>query len=203
MGASIQAVLFDLDGVLVNSPLDLRAIKRELFGDEKVFIIEGIDALAGEEREGKVALLRKRELEAAGMATLAPGVTELFDWLESRNVKRGVITRNSREVVELIARKQSVDFGVVVGREDAPPKPDPECILLACRTLEVDPDRSVMVGDFTFDIEAGRGAGCRTVFVETDDFRHLDPGADARVRSLSELRDVLEGWLEEGDVGEA
>jgi len=191
----IKAVLFDLDGVLVHSPLDLSAIKRELFGDSAIFIIEGIEALEGEEREKKNQLLLQRELEAAEKAVFDPAVGKLFNWLESNGLKRGVITRNSNLVVKLIAENHGVNLGVVIGREDAPPKPDPESIYTACRLLDVEPERCVMVGDFYFDIEAGRNAGCRTVFLETDKFGHLEPGEDARIRSLSELISVLEGWI--------
>lgn len=191
----IQAVLFDMDGVLVHSPLDLAGIKRELFGDASVFIIEGLEALPAEERRVKNEILLRRELEAAQQATLDPAVRPLFEWLDSRGLKRGVITRNSREVVRAIAERLEVEMGVVIGREDAPPKPDPGCVIAACRLLEVSPQRSVMVGDYIFDIEAGRRAGCRTVFIDTGAFAGLETGADVVIRSLSDLRNELEKWL--------
>jgi phosphoglycolate phosphatase-like HAD superfamily hydrolase len=84
-----------------------------------------------------------------------------------------------------------------VARDDAPPKPDPEAVFAACRILGVDPKACVMVGDYTFDIQAGKNAGCRTIFIETDKFRHLDPGSDARIKSLEELAGILEKWLDE------
>ncbi|MCX6645347.1 MAG: HAD family hydrolase [bacterium] len=197
MSFNLKAVLFDLDGVLVHSPLDLPAIKRELFGDASVFIIEGIEALPPHEREEKNRILLQRELEAAADANIDPDVDELFSWIESRSLKKGIITRNCREAVNLIAGNHCVDFGVIIAREDAPPKPDPGSVLAACRILEVDPVDCVMVGDYLFDIEAGKNAGCRTVFLETDKFKHLEPDADAKIGSLGELIDVLERWMEE------
>jgi HAD superfamily hydrolase (TIGR01549 family) len=191
----LEAVLFDLDGVLVHSPLDLAAIKKELFGDEGIFILEGLNLLPPDQRTEKDAILMERELDAAKHAELDPAVEELFEWLEKRAIKRGVITRNSRDVVKAISERLNIDFGAIVGREDAPPKPDPLSIHAACEKLGVDPFRSVMVGDYIFDIEAGRSAGCRTVFLETDQFRHLEPYADVRIGSLSELRCILEKWL--------
>jgi len=196
MDKPIEAVLFDLDGVLVHSPLDLAAIKKELFGDSSLFIIEGLEALPPDERSAKQALLMQREMEAAALAELDPAAESLFAWLETNGIKRGVITRNSREVVRAIAERLKVDFGVVIGREDAPAKPDPLSVLTACDLLAVRAEASVMVGDYIFDIEAGRNAGCRTVFLETDRFRHLEPDADVRIASLSELRDVLEKWMD-------
>jgi phosphoglycolate phosphatase len=191
----IEAVLFDLDGVLVHSPLDLAAIKRELFGDANVFIIEGLNALPPDERKIKDALLLQRELDAAVQAELDPAVRPLFFWLEEKGIKRGVITRNSCVIVKAISQNLKIDFGAVVAREDAPPKPDPESVLTACRSLGVTPEACVMVGDYVFDIEAGRRAGCRTVFLETETFKHLLPDEDVRIKSLSELQGVLENWI--------
>jgi len=197
MSFILKAVLFDLDGVLVNSPLDLPAIKRELFGDSSVFIIEGLEACDETEREKKSVILLERELEAASKATADPAVPQLFEWLENRNIKRAVITRNSRKAVKLISDNLGLDFGIVIAREDAPPKPDPGSVFAACERLGISPESCVMVGDFAFDIEAGKSAGCRTVFIETEKFHHLQSGEDARISNLSELIGVLENWLDE------
>jgi len=197
MISRLEAVLFDLDGVLVDSPLDLAAIKRELFGDASVFIIEGLAELPEDERRQKDAILLQRELEAAAEAVINPAVPELFSWLEGNDIGRGIITRNCREVVDLIIEKHGIDFGAVIARDDAPPKPDPASIYAACEKLRVDARNCVMVGDYSFDIEAGRNAGCRTVFLETEKYSHLEPGEDVRIRSLGELLPVLENWLSE------
>ena len=135
MSFSLQAVLFDLDGVLVHSPLDLDAIKRELFGDASVFIIEGLEAFPEKEKLEKQEILHMRELEAAANASLDPGVDELFKWINDRGLEKGIITRNTCDVVNLIKKKFQIDFGAVVAREDAPPKPDPESVYTACRML--------------------------------------------------------------------
>ena len=197
MPFDLQAVLFDLDGVLVHSSLDLHAIKCELFSDASVFIIEGIEALPSSEREEKEKILLKRELEAAAEAVLDPNVNDLFSWMESKSIKRGIITRNCREAVDLIIERHDIDFGALITRMDAPPKPDPKAVLAACELLDVDPLHCVMVGDYMFDIEAGKNVGCRTVFIETEKFRHLETGADARIKSLGELIEVLEMWMGE------
>lgn len=197
----IKAVLFDLDGVLVHSPLDLAAIKFELFGDTKTYIIEGIENLPEAERAEKNRILLEREMEAAAESVLAPNVRELFRWLESRGIQRGVITRNAREVVELISKKHSIDLGVIIARGDSRPKPDPDSVLTACRILGVNPEEAVMVGDFRFDIEAGKNSGAKTVFVETEKFKDLQCGEDARISNLSELKDIIEDWINAGITG--
>jgi phosphoglycolate phosphatase-like HAD superfamily hydrolase len=71
-----------------------------------------------------------------------------------------VITRNTRRFAGLTLDRIGIVFDVVVCREDAAPKPSPEPLRLACRRLGTTPSASWMVGDFLYDIEAGRAAGC-------------------------------------------
>lgn len=193
----LKAVLFDLDGVLVHSPLDLAAIKRELFGDSGIYIIEGLENLPDDEKEIKNGILLQRELEAATESVIDESVESLFRWMDENGLKRGVVTRNHRDVVNEISGIHGVDFGVIIARDDARPKPDPDSVLKACDKLGVDPSETAMVGDFTFDIEAGKNAGCRTVFIETDKYRHLESGEDVRIKSLGELKSILKDWLNE------
>jgi D-glycero-D-manno-heptose 1,7-bisphosphate phosphatase len=63
-------------------------------------------------------------------------------------------------------------------------KPRPGLLLAAARTHDVDLARSVMVGDRDRDVEAGRAAGCRTVFVDGGYGRAPSPPADLTVASL-------------------
>jgi phosphoglycolate phosphatase-like HAD superfamily hydrolase len=54
---------------------------------------------------------------------------------------------------------------MVVTREDAPAKPRPEPLWMICEKLGVHPPHALMVGDFKFDIVAGRNAGTRTALL--------------------------------------
>jgi D-glycero-D-manno-heptose 1,7-bisphosphate phosphatase len=65
-------------------------------------------------------------------------------------------------------------------------KPRPGLLLAAARAHDIDLARSIMVGDRDRDIEAGRAAGCRTVFVDGDYGRSPAPAADLTVASLRE-----------------
>jgi len=53
----------------------------------------------------------------------------------------------------------------VLGRDDAPPKPDPGGLLKLAAAWDVSPSAMVMVGDYRFDLDCGRAAGTRTVLV--------------------------------------
>jgi D-glycero-D-manno-heptose 1,7-bisphosphate phosphatase len=65
-------------------------------------------------------------------------------------------------------------------------KPRPGLLLAAARAHDIDLARSVMVGDRDRDVEAGRAAGCRTIFVEAGYGQSPVPPADLTVASLHE-----------------
>ncbi len=71
-------------------------------------------------------------------------------------------------------------------------KPKPGMLISAARHCEIDLAGSVMVGDRFSDVEAGRAAGCRTVFMDLDYASEAKPAeADFAVRSLAEAADVI------------
>lgn len=190
--AKIEAILFDMDGVVIESALDVAEIKRALFGDASIFIIEGINNLPEDQQAGAWKLVEDMEIEAARTAKIYPEASELLEWMDKQGLKRGIITRNCRASVEVINRRINQDMGVIVAREDAEPKPAPDGVLLAMDILGVTPDSTLMVGDFTFDIDAGSAAGCRTVFLRTPKFAKLEVETDFEVSSLMEIVRIVE-----------
>jgi phosphoglycolate phosphatase-like HAD superfamily hydrolase len=77
-----------------------------------------------------------------------------------------------------------------VTREDAPPKPAPDPVWLACRRMGVEPTDVVFVGDYEFDMLSGRRAGARTVLLRSGTMTE-SAHADFSVGSLSELRERM------------
>ena len=69
----------------------------------------------------------------------------------------------------------------------------------AAAELDVDLSRSVMVGDRKSDVEAGRAAGCRTVFIDLDYTEPRPSNADVTVRSIAEAADAIlqQQWKKE------
>ena len=75
----------------------------------------------------------------------------------------------------------------VLGRESAPPKPNPDGIHKLLDYWETHPGDTVMVGDYHFDLEAGRRAGTTTVWLDIEGHSQWLDQADLRVQSLQEL----------------
>lgn len=189
--SKIEAILFDMDGVIIESTLDVADIKRAVFGDADIFIIEGINNLPEKERVKAWGVVEKMEIDAAMTAKIYPEAGRLFDWMDERDLKRGIITRNCRASVDVIKQRIGRDLGVIIAREDAEPKPAPDGVLLAIEKLGVNNENTLMVGDFSFDIEAGKAAGCRTVFLRTRKFAGLEVDTDFEVSCLLEIIDIV------------
>jgi len=159
----IRGLIFDLDGTLVDSGLDFDQMRREMGLPEKQPILEALAHLTEPRRSECWAILERHEREGAERATLMPGVAELMDSLAERDLRRAVFTRNGREATLLTLGRLGLSFDTIVAREDAPAKPDPTGIWKICESWGLRPDEVAMVGDYRFDIEAGRNAGARTV----------------------------------------
>jgi HAD superfamily hydrolase (TIGR01549 family) len=190
--AAIRGILFDMDGVVVRQRLDFPAIKLEIFGDTEGFILERMATLAPVELARAEAILERHENAAALSAEPMDGIHSFLVWMDTRGLRRGLVTRNSRKSVALVLGRLGFGFDAVITREDAPPKPAPDPVWAACRGLGVEPPEVLFVGDFEFDMLSGRRAGAQTVLLRNGAITE-SANADLTVDSLAELRDWIEG----------
>ncbi len=198
-----RAVLFDCDGVLVDSDASVLAAwsrwARE-FGlepDAVTAVVHGrrsadtVAALIDEPgRAAAAALIDRYEVEDAASVTSVPGAATL-----TRAVPRwAVVTSGRRNLAEARLRAAGIAVpDVVVTADDVERgKPDPEGYLAAAQRLGVRPVDAVVLEDAAAGIAAARGAGVSAVIAvgERDD---LD--ADVRVADLRELQWTGEGLL--------
>jgi HAD superfamily hydrolase (TIGR01509 family) len=186
-----RAVIFDMDGTLTEPVLDFDAIRAEIGMPEGVPILEHLTAVGEAERARAESIMVRHEREAIARATLADGCADLLGHLRGMEIPMAILTRNVREVVETFARMFAFEFHAVYTREDGPPKPSPHGARLLCQAMGVDPAATLAVGDYKYDVIAGRDAGCRTVLVDRDGLaahQLVEWGSpDLVVKSLREL----------------
>ncbi|MFA5678913.1 MAG: HAD-IA family hydrolase [Pseudomonas sp.] len=165
----LRGWIFDLDGTLTVAQHDFPAIRRELQIPQDEDILEHLGKLPIAERQQLNERLDAIELRLAQEVAPAPGAAELIRELHRQQLRLGILTRNLREVamasLEHIGVLDCFDPQHIIGRNDALPKPDPHGIQRLLADWQLTETETVMVGDFRFDLEAGRAAGCYTCLI--------------------------------------
>ena len=204
------AVVFDLDGTLIDSRADIAAacnfaltsVDRAPLSETRIASFVGDGArmlvaralgLAGEDllvERALTAFHRYYEDHPAVHTTLLPGALEVLDALADRPVALVTNKPRAATIGVLAALGLAERFASVRTGSDGPLKPDPRAILDVLRWIRIDPKDAWMVGDGEQDIRAGRAAGCVTVGLKggfQGDAKLVASEPDALVESLSEM----------------
>ena len=186
--------VFDLDGTLTQAVHDFSHIRRELGIEADQDIITAMDAFSGEEKRTKLTRLDELERHYAALAKPATGVYGLFDQLLNMNVRLGILTRNTQDIALLTLKALDLDKyfepSHVLGRDEALPKPSPEGIKILLNQWSGISSDAVMIGDFYYDLAAGKAANVMTIHVEAGDL-HWPEYTDIRLNDLTELTLLL------------
>lgn len=209
-----KAIIFDLDGTLVDSAEDLRASLnvmlddlglrpiemgeiRSMIGDGVPKLVERALVATGGDLDQNSALvtrfLRIYESNAAVLTRCYPGVVETLDVLRSRQFRLAVVTNKPFIATEKILRSLSIAdfFSAVIGGDSVPQrKPHPAPLLEAGRRLALDPADLIMVGDNIHDVEAARAAGIRSIAV-TYGYHHQPPSTFQADRLIDRFDELL------------
>jgi len=192
----IRGVVFDLDGTLVVEQHDYEAIRLELGFPAGMPLLEAVESLPeAQQTEARFVLYRHEQL-AASTARVNPGVLAFLDWLDERGILRGLLSRNSRAAVNVVLERCGLSFDTVVTREDAPYKPRPHGLWEICTAWGLSPNQVLMIGDYLYDLQAGKSAGTRTALVTHGrnlSFAHL---ADLTFATFEAVPEKLLRWID-------
>jgi N-acetyl-D-muramate 6-phosphate phosphatase len=223
MFSDVRAVLFDLDGTLIDSAPDLGAAA------DKMRVVRGLPSLPLEKYRPMAGAGARGMLGVAfGMSTEHPdfeamreeffvnyencmtertyafeGIPELISQLRALGLPWGVVTNKSMRFTRPLTQGMSL-FGsvavVVGGDSTAHAKPHPAPLLEAARQLKLEPGHCIYVGDDERDVLAGRAAGMGTVVAS---YGYLGSnsdtqlwGADAHIHDPLELLPLLKSARE-------
>jgi HAD superfamily hydrolase (TIGR01509 family) len=200
------AVVFDLDGVLVDSEAIWAAAEEatvtQLGGEYTPELRAALHGRGSRDGGWIVAeLLRREDGDAIGKAVLdhaldalerearpVDGATELVEQLRGR-IPIGVASNSSRKLVETALRGAGLGtFDTIVAAEDvAVAKPAPDAYVEACRRLGVAPGQAAAIEDSPAGAAAAKAAGMLVIGLDETGTVRLD-AADVVVRSLRELQ---------------
>lgn len=184
VAVTFRAVLFDMDGVVVDTERPVRAFWQELARSEGVVLSAAdldrhvygrqaqhtLDTLfpsIGADRCAQV-YAKLRESEELARYCEVSGAVELLHRLAGSGVPLALVTGAQRWKVAAVLHQLQLDdvFAAVVGAEDVfPGKPDPGCYLLAARSLGVDIEQCVVFEDAVSGVRAAVAAGAACVAV--------------------------------------
>jgi HAD superfamily hydrolase (TIGR01509 family) len=185
-----RGLIFDMDGTLTEPLLDFPKIKAELgIGDRP--ILEAIGSMNEQDRARAEIILHRHEDLAARDSVLNAGCGELLHWIESRSIPWAIVTRNSARCARNVLEKHAIAIETLVTRDDGLFKPHPAPLLLACERMKVTPAEVWMIGDGQYDVEAGNGAGIRTVWLSHGRNKFFDAEPWKIVADLPELHRLL------------
>ena len=183
--------IFDLDGTLTRSVHDFDDIRDQLGLPEGNEILETLSAMPADRARPLWKKLDKIELDLTRCARAAEGAVALLEHLAGEKYQLGVLTRNSlrcaHETLRVAGLERYFEESSILGREAAEPKPSPEGILALLSQWQAPASTALIVGDYLFDLQAGRAAGTATVYVdETGEFPYSEH-ADLQVERLDTL----------------
>jgi HAD superfamily hydrolase (TIGR01509 family) len=188
--------VFDLDGTLTLPVHDFAFIRRELAIPDGSDILGHLETLLPDEAALRHHRLYEIEHDLASRAEAAPGALDLLALLDSLSVQMGILTRNSREIalltLDTIGARHYFDDNHVLGRDEVSPKPDPAGILNLIEQWGTEAANVVMVGDYLFDLQAGRAAGAITIHVGRPDCQRWPAFSDIIVDNLTDLMGILQ-----------
>ena len=217
----MKAVLFDLDGTLIDTAADFIRIIQDMCRDKQCEIVAA-DLIRTQVSEGARAMVklvypeldvedpvflahRQRFLELYGEdiavdTDLFEGMYPLLEELESQDIPWGIVTNKPRWLSESLLKALNLTerCAVLVCPEDvSKTKPDPEPMYLAAKHIQIQPEDCIYVGDHPRDIDAGRNANMYTSLAGYGylPLQHKDDltawQADCIVNTVAELHQVI------------
>jgi phosphoglycolate phosphatase len=218
----MKAVLFDLDGTLIDTAADFIRIIQQMCREEGRALVEP-ELIRTQVSEGARAMVklvypeleledpvflqhRQRFLDMYGAdiavdTDLFDGMYPLLEQLETNDIPWGIVTNKPRWLSEALleALNLSQRCAVLVCPEDVTrTKPDPEPMYLAAKQLNLAAEDCIYIGDHPRDIDAGRHARMPTVLAAYGylPLQHKDDlnawQADYIVHSVAELQQLLQ-----------
>jgi len=217
---ALKAIIFDLDGTLINSAIPFKKMKSRIIKyledigvtpgllNEEMLNFE-ITHLAVNDLRSKgfsqqyikkaldevSNIMNEVEIESSDDASLIPNVPETLKALKNRGLKLGLMTRSCREYAEKILEKFDLRkfFDVIIARDDVEnPKPDPSHAIKLLGFLNVNAEETLFIGDHWSDAECAKRSGLKFVLFKREGSPRMGDSGILKIRNMKEILRIIE-----------
>ncbi|KAL9671870.1 hypothetical protein QQ045_009443 [Rhodiola kirilowii] len=206
----LRGVVFDMDGTLTVPVIDFPAMYKAVLGEEEylalkasnpsgVDILHHIETWTADKQQKAYEVIAEFERHGLDRLQIMPGAFELCSFLDEKKIRRGLITRNVKEAVDLFHTRFGLKFLPALSREFRPYKPDPAPLHFICSAWDVQPNEVIMIGDsLKDDVACGKQAGAYACLLDetgrynSPEYANVELKPDFTVSSLAQIHSILE-----------
>jgi 2-phosphoglycolate phosphatase len=220
--STFKAVLFDLDGTLIDTAPDFIVCLNDLRAEYKLPPLANLDirrvvsdgaramvSLAFQINEGDEDFEQKKQQfldlysqNICRESRLFDSLDHLLNWCDKNNIPWGIVTNKPRRFSTSLLKKLNLETrlsSLVCADDVKNPKPNAEPMLKACQELNIKPEDCLYVGDHQRDIDAGKNANMKTIAAAYGYVHNIDEAkswlADWTVNTSLELTQLLSKLL--------
>lgn len=201
----IKAVIFDIDGVLIDSMEPNRQLFRNILKEggykklpskrefSKTFHLTARDTLKvltqGDKKELDRLMNLLHELRDTIVLKIMPGSLKIIKLLHKKYKLALVTSRTQGGLEQYLLTANTANYFVAMIHLELSknPKPHPEPLLLACKKLKIKPEQGVYIGDARTDIAAAKAAGMKVILYP----KKRISGADGYAKDISDIPKII------------
>ena len=189
MNTKFKGYIFDMDGTIIDSKINFKALYEHFELPAGHGLLEHIAKLTDEAQISRAhEVLDHYEMQGALLSKPIDHAFEFLSYLNEEKIPTALFTRNSKKVTEKTLAMHNLKFDVCLTRDDIKAKPDPAGLLKIQKLWDFTVDEILFVGDYKYDLWAGLAAKMPTALYLNESADFDTSGSHFNFKHFSELK---------------